>query len=511
VPTILIADDEKNIRATLARALTLEGHVVHEAADGALALERIEAGDIDLVLLDLQMPVVDGLELLKRLSERGRRPPAIVLTAHGSIEKAVKAVRLGAVDFIEKPPAAERVLLAVGNALRLEGLAEENRRLREEAGTEGRLVGSSRPMRELAETLRRVAPTGAGVLIVGENGSGKELVARALHGTGPRSGRPLVIVNCAAVPATLFESELFGHARGAFTGATEARRGKFQLADGGTLFLDEIGEVPLDLQAKMLRAIESGEVERVGGRGAERVDVRVIAATNRDLEAEVSAGRFRRDLYYRLLVVPIKLLRVLQEGEIERLGSGGRSLPIDIRLVAATNKDLLRAVREGRFREDLYYRLNVISVPIPPLRDRRDDIPELAALFLAAACRRHHIRPKRLGDGALEALEAHSWPGNVRELRNAMERVSILAPGEEIASGDLAFLAPLGGSGEGVPAPRGPFDLAAEMERHERALVLAVLERSGWRMTRAARELGLERSHLYKKLRALGIDRPTED
>jgi DNA-binding NtrC family response regulator len=454
VPTILIADDEKNIRATLARALTLEGHAVHEAADGAQALERIEAGDIDLVLLDLQMPVVDGLEVLKRLSERGRRPPAIVLTAHGSIEKAVKAVRLGAVDFIEKPPAAERVLLAVGNALRLEGLAEENRRLREEAGSEGKLIGSSRPMRDLAETLRRVAPTGAGVLIAGENGSGKELVARALHAAGPRSGRPLVIVNCAAVPGTLFESELFGHARGAFTGATEARRGKFQLADGGTLFLDEIGEVPLDLQPKMLRAIESGEVERVGGRGAERVDVRVIAATNRDLEAEVSAGRFRQDLYYRLLVVPIK---------------------------------------------------------VPPLRDRRDDIPELASLFLAAACRRHHVRPKRLGTGAIETLQAHSWPGNVRELRNAMERVSILAPGEEIAAGDLAFLAPLGGGGDGIPAPRGPFDLAAEMERHERALVLAVLERSGWRMTRAARELGLERSHLYKKLRALGIDRPTED
>jgi DNA-binding NtrC family response regulator len=209
-----------------------------------------------------------------------------------------------------------------------------------------------------------------------------------------------------------------------------------------------------ELRLQMLRAIESGEVERVGGRGAERVDVRVIAATNRDLEAEVSAGRFRQDLYYRLLVVPIK---------------------------------------------------------VPPLRDRRDDIPELASLFLAAACRRHHVRPKRLGTGAIEALQAHSWPGNVRELRNAMERVSILAPGEEIAAGDLAFLAPAGGGGDGVSAPRGPFDLAAEMERHERALVLAVLERSGWRMTRAARELGLERSHLYKKLRALGIDRPTLD
>jgi len=455
MPTILIADDEKNIRATLARALGLEGYATEEAEDGARALARIETGDIDLLLLDLQMPVMDGLALLERLAGRDRRLPVIVLTAHGSIEKAVRAVRLGAVDFIEKPPSSERILVAVANALRLERLTQENRRLEEEAGVGGRLLGASPPMEALRDTIRRVAPTDAGVLIIGENGTGKELVARALHEGSARRARPMVTVNCAAIPATLFESELFGHARGAFTGATDARRGKFQEADGGTLFLDEIGEVPPALQPKMLRALENGEVERVGGRGAERVNVRVVAATNRDLETEVRAGRFREDLYYRLLVVPIR---------------------------------------------------------VPALRDRGADIPVLAAQFLEAACRRNRVRPKCLAPGALAALAAHPWPGNVRELRNAMERVAILAPGETIEAAHLGFLAAAGSlaAESSAVAPPGAFDLAAEMERHERALIIAVLERTGWRMAKAARDLGLERSHLYKKLSALGIEKPPD-
>jgi DNA-binding NtrC family response regulator len=456
VPTILIVDDEKNIRSTLTRALRLEGHATEEAENGAQALERLEAGDIDLVILDLQMPVVDGLQLLEAIAKRGRPVPALVLTAHGTIEKAVRAVKAGAFDFIEKPPSVERILLAVANALRYEGLREENRRLREEAGIGAGILGSSGPMRDLMETVRRVAPTDAGVLLLGENGTGKELVARALHAGSPRRERALVTLNCAAIPETLFESELFGHAKGAFTGATEARRGKFQLADGGTLFLDEIGEVPMPLQPKMLRALESGEVERVGGRGPERADVRVIAATNRDLEAEVRAGRFRQDLYYRLLVVPIR---------------------------------------------------------VPPLRERNEDVPLLAASFLEAACRRNHVRAKRLAPEAVELLRGQAWPGNVRELRNAMERVAILAGEEVVRPGDLQFLVGAGrlpGPSGTRPEPAGPLDLAEELKRHERATILAVLERTRWRMSRAARELNLERSHLYKKLKALGIEKPKD-
>jgi DNA-binding NtrC family response regulator len=461
MPTILIADDEKNIRATLARSLRLEGYATLEAADGTEALERLREGEIDLVILDLQMPALDGLGVLERMAALGLRVPAIVLTAHGSIEKAVRAVRLGAFDFIEKPPSVERILLAVANALRVERLEEENRRLAEESGSGGRLLGTSPPMRALAETVARVAPTDAGVLLVGENGTGKELVARAIHAASPRRARPLVTVNCAAVPETLFESELFGHARGAFTGATEARRGKFQQADGGTLFLDEIGELPHALQPKILRALDSGEVERVGGRAAERVNARVIAATNRDLKAEVAAGRFREDLYYRLLVV---------------------------------------------------------LVEVPPLRERGEDVPLLARHFLAAACRKNRIRPKRISEEAMALLKRHSWPGNVRELRNAMERIAILVADDVVSDEHLRLLqvsGPARASGPAAAAPADPgggaADLATQVMRHEKAIILAALERHRWRMTRAARELNLERSHLYKKMKALGIERPADD
>jgi len=458
MPTILIADDEKNIRGTLARALRLEGYATEEAEDGRKALERLESGEIDLLILDLQMPVLDGLGLLEEISGRNWRIPVIVLTAHGSIDRAVKAVRLGAYDFIEKPPAAERLLLAVHNALRFERLREENRRLADDAGLAGRLHGTSAAARELEATIGKVAPTDAIVLILGENGSGKEIVARAVHAASARRQRPLVTVNCAALPDTLFESELFGHARGAFTGAVEARRGRFQSADGGTLFLDEIGEVPLSLQPKLLRAIETGEVERVGGRGQEKVDVRLLAATNRDLEAEVRAGRFRQDLYYRLLVVPIR---------------------------------------------------------VPPLRDRLEDVPALAAHFIETACRRNHVRAKRLSAEAIDRLQQHTWPGNVRELRNALERVAILAPGDLIGSAAFDFLVPQEGEPSAPPGekPAGGAaapDLAGEMERHEREIIVKTLERHHWRMTKAAKELGLERSHLYKKLKALRIEKPED-
>ena len=453
--TILLADDERNIRATVGRSLRMEGHAVVEAADGEEALRRVLAGEVDAVLLDLQMPRLDGLQVLERLHEEGSRVPVVVLTAHGTIDRAVRAVRLGAFDFIEKPPAVERILLALGNAMRLGVLEEENRRLADEAGIASGILGDSDAVRALRATVARVAEADATVLILGENGTGKELVARALHDEGPRRGRPFVVVNCAAVPETLFESELFGHVRGAFTGATESRRGKFQQADGGTLFLDEIGEIPLPMQPKLLRALESGEVERVGGQGGETVRARVIAATNRDLQDEV---------------------------------------------------------REGRFRQDLFFRLHVIPVEVPPLRERTGDVALLASHFLAAACRRNRIRPKQLTDRAVDRLRAHPWPGNVRELRNAMERAAILVSGARVDAGDLSFLE--AAPSRPVPAataPAGSFQLADEVARIEREFVLQVLERTGWRMTRAAAQLGLERSHLYRKLRTLGIERSPED
>jgi DNA-binding NtrC family response regulator len=476
MPTILIVDDEKNIRASLARGLRLEGYATLEAADGAQALESLKNDDVDLVVLDLQMPVLDGIGFLEKAASLGRKVPTLVLTAHGTIDAAVRAVKLGAFDFIEKPPAIERILLTIGNALRVGRLEEENRRLAEESGLGGELLGASPPMRRLAETLARVAPTEAGVLLAGENGTGKELVARLLHERSRRRDRPLVTVNCAAIPENLFESELFGHLRGAFTGALENRRGKFQQADRGTLFLDEIGELPAALQPKLLRALDAGEIERVGASAAERVDVRVIAATNRDLQAEVEAGRFRQDLYYRLLVV---------------------------------------------------------LVTVPPLRERAEDLPLLARHFLGAACRRNRIRPKRISDGALTALARHPWPGNVRELRNAMERIAILVADETVVEEHLSFLEsappthsartaaaadkahaaggtgaadrPAGGDASGTPA-----DLATQLVRHEKAIILAALERNRWRMSKTARELRLERSHLYKKMKSLGIERPGE-
>jgi len=455
MPTVLIVDDEKNIRATLARSLRLEGYRTDEAGNGVEALAAFDGGGIDLVLLDVQMPEMDGLALLSEMRRRGLAIPAIVLTAHGSIERAVAAVKLGASDFIEKPPSIERVLLAVSNALDRDRLARENRRLAEETGRADEILGNAPATRQLKATLATLAPTEATVLLTGENGTGKELAARAIHAGSGRAKKPLVVVNCAAIPDTLFESELFGHVRGAFTGATDARRGKFQQADGGSLFLDEIGETPRALQPKLLRALESGDVETIGGRGPERVDVRLIAATNRNLEAEVAAGRFRQDLYYRLAVVPVQL---------------------------------------------------------PPLRERLDDVPMLAAAFLDAACRKNRVRAKRLDADAAAVLVRHTWPGNIRELRNAMERVSILVSDENVRPAHLAFLsaeaaahAPAAGAGSGTGA------LAGLMEQHERALVMAALERNHWRMTKTADELGLERSHLYKKVKALGIERPVVD
>jgi len=449
--TILVADDERNIRRSLQTTLSLDGYAVETVSDGEQAVALVERGGIDLLFLDWQMPNLDGLSTLKQLRERGHELPVIFLSAYGTIERAVEAVRLGAFDFVEKPPHAERLLMAAKNALRQAALMEENLELRVEAAERYDMIGDSSPMVDLYEQIRRTAPTQARVLILGENGSGKELIARALHAHSPRAAGPFVRVNCAAVPHDLFESELFGHEKGAFTGATARRRGKFVRADGGTLFLDEVAEISMGLQAKLLRALESGEIEPVGSEREVRVDVRVLAATNRDLEKAVTAGEFR---------------------------------------------------------QDLYYRLQVVTLSAPPLRDRLGDVPALASRFLKQVVDENNLPARRLSEAAVQRLATHSYPGNVRELRNLIERLAILTGGETIQLDDVkAQLAVAIASGS-APMLRGT--LRETMTALERELLLQTLDRHGWKMSEAARELGLERSHLYKKLKAHGIEKPEE-
>ena len=446
---VLVADDEKNIRSTLATTFRLEGYEVETVEDGAAVAEAVERGGIDLVVLDLQMPGTDGMQALRLLRERGHATPVIFLTAHGTIEKAVEAVRLGAFDFIEKPPHAERMLLCARNALHQSDLECENLELKTEAAAEYDMIGSSAAMQELFERIRRAAPTRARVLILGENGTGKELIARALHRHSTRSARPFVKVNCAAIPRELFESELFGHERGAFTGATARRKGKFPRAHLGTLFLDEVAEIPSALQAKLLRALESGEIEPVGSEREVKVDARVIAATNQNLE---------------------------------------------------------RAVEQGSFRQDLYYRLQVVTIEAPPLRRRKEDIPALVERFLAVARAENKLPRKTIEPSALARLSTHDFPGNVRELRNLVERLVILTPGDRIdASAVARCLTPVNVSTAGTASAVGP--LRDQVTEFEKRAIVQSLERNGWQMTAAAAELGLERSHLYKKLKALGIQK----
>jgi len=447
--TVLIADDEKNIRTSLGVAFRMDGYEVRTVEDGVRALDAVERGGIDLVVLDLQMPELDGMATLRELRGRGHDVPVMILTAHGTVETAVEATKLGAFDFVEKPPHAERILVTARNALRQASLEDENRRLKEETEPRYEMVGTSAPMRALNDQIRRVAPTQARVLILGENGTGKELVARDLHRRSSRAEAPFIAINCAAIPRDLFESELFGHEKGAFTGATARRKGKFTRAHGGTVLLDEVGEIPLELQPKILRVLESGELEPVGSDQETRVDVRVLAATNRDLEREVE---------------------------------------------------------DGRFREDLYYRLKVVTLEVPPLRSRRDDIPRLVEHFVALASRDNGVKPKTIAPDALERLVAHDYPGNVRELRNLLERLVILTAGDTIGEADVRAALPAARPVPGVPpASRA---LREVMEHLEREVIRAALERNGWRMAATARELELERSHLYKKVRALGVERP---
>ncbi|MFZ5585211.1 MAG: sigma-54-dependent transcriptional regulator [Thermodesulfobacteriota bacterium] len=445
---ILVVDDEKSIGLALKGILGDEGYEVSLAQDGATALALVEEDPPDLVLLDIWMPGMDGLEALERLKKRQGALPVIMISGHGSVEMAVKATRLGAYDFIEKPLDMDKILLAVRNALAMGRLAEENLLLKAKAEPP-QLTGASPAIQAVRQAIARVAPTDSWVLITGENGTGKELVAHAIHRQSSRAGQPFVDVNCAAIPEELIESELFGHEKGAFTGASARKRGKFDLADRGTLFLDEIADMSLKTQAKILRILQEQRFERVGGTRTISVNVRVLAATNKDLAAEIAAGRFR---------------------------------------------------------EDLYYRLNVIPIAVPPLRERPQDIPDLAREFLAAHAQKSGAAAKTIAPAAMAALQAHAWPGNVRELKNLIERLVILCPGPEIGPADLPpGLAPAGAGAAGLPQALAMPDFKEARAAFERLYLEQKLDENAGNVSATAEAIGLERSHLHKKLKALGV------
>jgi two-component system nitrogen regulation response regulator NtrX len=451
---VLVVDDEAGVRASLAGILGDEGYAVQAVESGEAALEALETRRFDLVLLDVWLPGQDGLEVLRRIREGHAELPVVVISGHGTIETAVKAVRLGAQDFVEKPLSLEKTVLAVRNALRQRRLESQLRELRERLDERYAMVGESEGVRRLRAEIAQAAPSNGRVLIFGENGTGKELVARAIHAQSHRAAAPFVEVNCAAIPEELIESELFGHTKGAFTGALAARKGKFELADGGTLFLDEIGDMSLKTQAKVLRALQEQRIEPVGGTGGVEVDVRVIAATNKDLEAEIRAGRFR---------------------------------------------------------DDLYFRLNVIPFHVPPLRERREDIPLLTRHFLQLLSAEHGRRQREVAPEAMHVLARMPWPGNVRELRNILERLVIMTPGEVIELRHLpASLAPQlpDPASEAREPPAGGLEdatLVAAREEFERRYILQRYRECGGNMSRTAEALGVERSNLYRKMKAYGL------
>jgi DNA-binding NtrC family response regulator len=449
-PRILIVDDDPGTLASLSRAFALEGYTALTASSAARALERLEEEPVDAVLSDVVMPEMDGLAFLTRLKERAPEVPVILMSGQATVDTAVQATRLGALDFVEKPVGLDRLLLTLRNALRLDRLQRENRELQRYWRDELALIGESAPMVSLRALVERAAPSDVPILVAGENGTGKELVARAIHDLSPRRSGAFVKMNCAAVPAELVESELFGHEKGAFSGAVALRRGRFEQADGGTLFLDEIGDMPHPMQAKLLRVLQDGEFARVGGTGDLKADVRVISATNRDIDTLLS---------------------------------------------------------EGRFREDLFYRVNTLTIRTPALRDRPGDVPVLAAHFAQAACRRNHWKARRFAADALEVLKRQSWKGNVRELKNVVERALILSDADPIGAEDVrTALGPPTAPGARGPALPSEGALRDLVDGFERDVIKERLKAHGGHVTNAARSLGLERSHLYKKCRQLGVD-----
>jgi two-component system nitrogen regulation response regulator NtrX len=440
---ILVIDDERAVRETFSQILTDEGYLVTTVESGEEGLRRISEDSLDLVFLDVWLRDRDGLSILEAARDRLAELPVVMISGHANVETAVRAVRLGAEDFLEKPLSLDRVLLTAKKAIERRSLLAELASFRGQSEPE-ELIGESASMRRLKEEIARVAPTDARVLITGESGTGKELIARAIHRRSARADSRLIEVNCAAIPEELIESELFGHVRGSFTGASEDRRGKFEEADGATLFLDEVGDMSARTQAKVLRALQEGRFTRVGGTRPIESDARILSATNKNLPSEIRAGRFREDLYFRLAVVPLD---------------------------------------------------------VPPLRDRFEDLSTLCRHFLEVASQRLGRRPKPLSPAALDALRAYRWPGNVRELKNLIERLMILSPHPEIGVEDLpAEFRPE----DGAVAPDAP--LREARDDFERRYILAALRRFRGNVTRAAETLQIERSNLYRKLKSYGIE-----
>ncbi|MFZ0036158.1 MAG: sigma-54 dependent transcriptional regulator [Candidatus Acidiferrales bacterium] len=450
---ILIIDDDANTLASLARAFRLAGYEATVCDNAARGLEIAKSERIDVILSDVVMPGKDGIAFLEDLKAAGISIPAIMMSGQATIEMAVRATRLGAADFLEKPISTEKLLLTIENGLRIARLENENRDLRKRLGKH-QILWASPAMKQLMEQLERVAASETRVCIRGETGTGKELVARTIHEKSARHAGPFVTLNCAAIPAELMESELFGHEKGSFTGAASRHVGKFEQAHRGTFFLDEIGDMPVAMQAKLLRVLEEGEIERVGGEKPIPVDVRVIVATHRDLENQVKQGSFREDLYHRVYVFPLML---------------------------------------------------------PPLRERREDISVLAAHFARQVAEQNGWKPRAFSAEAIQELERYAWPGNVRELRNVVERVLLLATSDTIQAGDVRLALPqarlAAGAGDGTAGSVGSSgELAERTAQFERETILEELKRHGNHMTNTAKALGLERSHLYKKCQQLGID-----
>ena len=460
MPSVLIIDDEPNIRRMVGALLTAEGFEVRDAPDGATGVTQAEESEPDLLLLDLMIPgAMDGMAVLERLRRNLPDLPVIMMSGRAGLSDAVKATRLGAVNFLEKPLTPEGVLLAISSALELRLARRERSVLRADLGLAGELVGESAGMRDLRAMIARVAPSDARVLVTGESGTGKELVAGAIHAGSTRRDRPFVRVNCAAIPRDLVESEMFGHERGAFTGATDRRIGRFELAHTGTLLLDEVGDLGAEAQAKLLRAIEAKEIERVGG---------------------------------------------------------GRPIPVDVRVVAATNRDLQRSVQEGQFREDLYFRLNVIPIAVLPLRERPDDIPALVRHFAALQRRKSGQAAPAWTADAVQYLARHRWPGNVRELANIIERLSILHAGQAIGADEVRAVLPLGDGASSVSAPALPdlvqpeLTLTDTLDDYERLLISRALSAANGVVAEAARRLRTDRPNLYRRIKRLGISVPGE-